>query len=120
MFRPYTIFTLCEYDSPQVAESQAQKISSMFQSIAYSVINDGEAATVSVEIFPELHDQLRQDATAAPIISQIIVLAEHGQIRVINNAALDSLLQLLARSIITAIRNANNVAVKLLSRHLQV
>lgn len=118
MFRPYTIFTLCEYGSPQVAESQAQKISSMFQTIAYSVINDGAAATVSEEIFQELHHQLRQDSTAAPIMLQKIALAEHGQIRIINNTALDSLLQHLARSIITAIRSANSVAVKLMPRHL--
>ncbi|CEG67171.1 hypothetical protein RMATCC62417_03638 [Rhizopus microsporus] len=119
MFRPYTIFTLCEYDSPQVIESQAQKLSTMFQSIAHSVINDGAAATVSVDVFQKVHDQLPHDSTAAPIISQIIALSEYGRIRIINNTALESLLQPLAKSMVTSIRNANNIAVKLLSRHLQ-
>ncbi|KAI8888721.1 hypothetical protein K501DRAFT_329610 [Backusella circina FSU 941] len=111
--------SVCEYDSPQVIESQAQKLSTMFQSIAHSVINDGAAATVSVDVFQKVHDQLPHDSTAAPIISQIIALSEYGQIRIINNTALDSLLQPLAKSMVTSIRNANNIAVKLLSRYLR-
>lgn len=39
-YRPYTIWTLCEYDSPQESDSQPHRLSKMFQSIALLVIEN--------------------------------------------------------------------------------
>ncbi|CAO3631090.1 unnamed protein product [Mucor fragilis] len=43
-FRPYTIWTLYEYDTPQKTNSQAKMLSSIFQTIACSVIRNGSSA----------------------------------------------------------------------------
>ncbi|ORE01790.1 hypothetical protein BCV72DRAFT_281825, partial [Rhizopus microsporus var. microsporus] len=48
MFRPYTIWTLYEYDSPQKTDSQARMLSGIFQNIAYSVIRNGSVARVDI------------------------------------------------------------------------
>ena len=60
-YRPYTIWTLCEYDSSQKLDWQSHKLSKMFESIASLVIKNGSAARIKVMIFHELHNTLKMD-----------------------------------------------------------
>ncbi|KAI9247846.1 hypothetical protein BY458DRAFT_526939 [Sporodiniella umbellata] len=116
-YRPYTIWTLCEYDSSQSLDSQSQKLSRMFQSIASEVIKNGAAARIEVILFHELHNTLKK-GNAKDTVGEIIGLQENGSIPVINNLNLSRLLHNLADSMTTSIKNANHTAAKLLAQHL--
>ncbi|CAO3679520.1 unnamed protein product [Rhizopus stolonifer] len=110
-FRPYTIWTLYEYDTPQKTNSQAKMLSSIFQTIACSVIRNGSSARVNVNCFKNVKDQLKDNVTKSTL-AQILELEEDGFIAIINNFKLNSLLQPLADSISTSIKNANLNAAK--------
>jgi hypothetical protein len=116
-YRPYTIWTLCEYDSSQSLDSQSQKLSRMFQSIASEVFKNGSAARIEVMLFHELHNTLKE-GKVKDTIGKIISLQENGSVPVINNLNLSRLLHDLADSMTTSISNANQTAAKLLSQHL--
>ncbi|KAI8638230.1 hypothetical protein BD408DRAFT_446960 [Parasitella parasitica] len=116
-YRPYTIWTLCEYDSAQTLDSQSHKLSKMFQSIASEVFKNGSAAHIEVMLFHKLHNTLK-DGAVKDAIGQIINLQENGLIVVIDNLKLSSLLQTLADSMTTSLKNSNQTAAKLLSQHL--
>ncbi|KAI9359869.1 hypothetical protein BD770DRAFT_385688 [Pilaira anomala] len=116
-YRTYTIWTLCEYDSPQTLDSQSHRLSKMFQSIASEVIKNGSAARIQVMLLHKLHDTLKNGAVKDKI-GQIINLQENGIIMIINNLKLSNLLQTLADSLATSINNANQTAAKLSSQHL--
>lgn len=70
-FQPYTIWTLYNYDSNQSLDSQSQKLSLIFQSIALAVIEDGANARVEVNTFRSLYGQLN-DNKIKEIIKQIL------------------------------------------------
>ncbi|KAI9470856.1 MAG: hypothetical protein EXX96DRAFT_370898 [Benjaminiella poitrasii] len=91
-FCPYTIWTLYEYDIPQKTNSQAKMISSIFQTIACSVIRNGPSARVNVNCFKNVKDQLKDNVTKS-ILARILELEEDGFITVIDNFELSSLLQ---------------------------
>lgn len=118
VFRPYTIWTLYENDSPQKTDSQARMLSGIFQNITYSVIRNGSAARVGVNFFKNVQDQLKDNATK-DTLAQILGLEEGGFITIINNFALGRLLQSLADSMITSIKNANPNPAKLLAKSIQ-
>lgn len=108
--RPYTIWTLADYDSPQVVESQAKKASKAFQHIGLSVIRSGPQAELDVgqiqQILPECKGVIRQ------ALEHVTSLCDaQGSIKIIGNKQLDEQLQILANSMITSLKSAN-VAVK--------
>ncbi|CAO3628697.1 unnamed protein product [Mucor hiemalis] len=70
-FQPYTIWTLYNYDSNQSSDSQSQKLSLIFQSIALAVIEDGVNARVEMNTFRSLYGQLN-DNKIKEIIKQIL------------------------------------------------
>ncbi|KAG1089801.1 hypothetical protein G6F42_019879 [Rhizopus arrhizus] len=117
-FRPYTIWTLYEYDTPQKTNSQAKMLSSIFQIIACSVIRNGPSARVNVSCFKNVKDQLKDNVTKNTL-AQIVQLEEDGFIAIINNSELNSLLQPLADSMSTSIKDANLNAAKLLEKSLK-
>jgi len=116
-YRPYTIWTLCEYDSSQSLDSQSQKLSRMFRSVASEVFKNGSAARIEVMLFRELHNTLKE-GKVKDTIEEIISLQENGSVAVINNLNLSRLLQDLADSMTNSISYANQTAAKLLSQHL--
>lgn len=115
--RPHTIWTLCEYDTPQALDSQWHKLSKMFQSITLEIFKNGLAAYIEVMLFHKLHNTLK-DGTVKDAIGQIINLKVNGSIIIIDNLKLSNLLHTLADSMITSINNSNQMAAKLLSQHL--
>ncbi|KAI7850002.1 hypothetical protein BDC45DRAFT_519179 [Circinella umbellata] len=116
-YRPYTIWTLCEYDSPQKIDSQSHKLSKVFQSIALLVLKNGSAAQIEVMIFQDLYSTLK-DGTIKDTVEQIIKLQDNGSIEIINNMKLSNLLQILADFMTASINNSNQMASKLLSQNL--
>lgn len=93
-------------------------LSSIFQTIACSVIRNGPSARVNASCFQDVKDQLKDNVTKSTL-AQIVQLEEDGFIAIINNSELNSLLQPLADSMSTLIKDANLNATKLLENSLK-
>ncbi|KAG2219464.1 hypothetical protein INT45_008112 [Circinella minor] len=61
-FRPYTIWTFCDYDSAQQVDSQSQLLSRFFQTVATSVIKNREMSQIKLKNLNDLHDKLKDGA----------------------------------------------------------
>ncbi|KAI9275324.1 hypothetical protein BY458DRAFT_507106 [Sporodiniella umbellata] len=86
-FQPYAIWTLYNYDSNQSLDSQSQKLSLMFQSIALAVITDGANARVEMKTFRSLYVQLN-DNKIKETTKQILDMEQGQSIFIINNIEL--------------------------------
>ncbi|KAG1445982.1 hypothetical protein G6F56_009725 [Rhizopus delemar] len=116
--RPYTIWTMYDYDSPQQADSTAKKSSRFFQLVALSVIKNGINAKFNITEVSSAFGTLK-DGQTKEIVADIIDLAKEGNVTIINNYSLDRLLKKLAENMTTSIQKANNMSRKLSTSHLQ-
>lgn len=108
-YRPYTIWTLCDYDSSQQTDSQYQLLSQLFQTIATSVINNGILAQIKLEVLNDLCSKLKDGAIKYTI--REFINQQEKSFAVINNTKLNQLLTILADSLTTSIKNANAVVI---------
>ncbi|KAI7894979.1 uncharacterized protein EV154DRAFT_477757 [Mucor mucedo] len=106
-YRPYTIWTLCDYDSSQQTDSQSQLLSQLFQTIATSVINNGILAQIKLDVLNDLCSKLKNGAIKYTI--REFIDQQEKSFAVINNMKLNQLLTILADSMTTSIKNANAV-----------
>lgn len=109
--RPYTIWTMYDYDSPQQADSAAKKSSRFFQLVALSVIKNGISAKFNITEVSSAFGTLK-DGQTKEIVADIIDLAKEGNVTFINNYSLDRLLKKLAENMTTSIQKAKKIVNK--------
>ncbi|KAG1402249.1 hypothetical protein G6F59_012929 [Rhizopus arrhizus] len=110
-----------QYDFPPISMDEhipSVDLLAQLHIIACSVIRNGPSARVNVSCFKNVKDQLKDNVTKNTL-AQIVQLEEDGFIAIINNSELNSLLQPLADSMSTSIKDANLNAAKLLEKSLK-
>jgi hypothetical protein len=110
MFRPYTIWTLYDYDSAQKMDSQAKLGSLLFQRIAQEVFHSVTNNTIPL-VKRKIFEQFQgKNGEFVKIIKDILKLfGESDEITIIDNNDLDKHLQSIVGLISPSLRTANEV-----------
>ncbi|KAF9271864.1 hypothetical protein BGZ68_002962, partial [Mortierella alpina] len=108
--RPYTVFTLADFDQSQSAEGRAA--SSLFQDVAAAVLTQGSDAVLDLESVTTLRSQCSELGGVGKVFDEILkCFSSQEAIPVIGNTALNAELESLAQILSSYICTANKSVV---------